>query len=275
MSALEELVARVPPPLEPVDATGDWAGLGLVLPADYRGLVERYGSGTFCDLVTLLPPFGPCTLLGYGVDLLDGDREFRDEGGDIDPEDYPYPLYPEPGGLLIWATSSNGPRLCWLTKGEPDEWPVVAWDPKTFDYERHDLGAVEFLESWLSGGLESDILPAPQAQWFESPRELEHAYVRLTEGSLPYVERLRILCEALAPTQDRGGVRLDDGTRQDHFATATWQLTYETAYGHQIRVAYPPEEEQQARETLLQAVELMGCAVKSVTDGNGAKMWGR
>jgi SMI1-KNR4 cell-wall len=266
MTALDDLVALVPPPSAPANATGDWTALGIALPSDYRELITRYGSGEFSDEVALLPPFGPCTLLDYGVGLLDGDRELRADEEATDPEDYPYPLYPEPGGLLIWATTANGERLCWLTAGEPDEWKVVAWDPKAFEYEEHEPGAVGFLVSWLSGRLESEILPPPEARWFDQPRELKWTYLRLTEGPRPYSERLRILRDTLAPTQDRGSVLLDDGTRQDHFATATWRLTYETAYGHQIRVAYPPEEEQQAREALSRAVELMGCTVEAVIE---------
>lgn len=56
---------------------------------------------------------------------------------------------------------------------------------------------------------------------------------------------------------------LDDGTRQDHFATETWRVTYETACGHQIRVAFPLAEEPAARAALSRAVSLMGCEVRS------------
>jgi hypothetical protein len=121
VNALDRLVALVSPPATPVDATGDWPAVAL--PSDYRDLVTRYGNGVFNDNVVLLVPFGECTLLAYGVDQLDADRELRAEFGD---EDYPYPLYPEPGGLMVWATTSSGARLCWLTTGEPDEWQVVA-----------------------------------------------------------------------------------------------------------------------------------------------------
>jgi hypothetical protein len=257
-----------------VDATGDWAALGVALPTDYRELVPRYGSGVFCDHVVLLAPFGLCTLLDHGVALLDDDREFRDGHDDLDADDYLCPLHPEPGGLLVWATTTTGARLCWLTAGAPDDWPVIAWDPKGFEYEEHPPGAVAFLAGWLGGGVATDLLPpAPPAPWFEPPRVLDQVYLRLTEGPLPHEERLRVLRAALAPTQDRGGVVLDDGSRQDHFATATWRVTYETAYGHQVRVSYPKEDEARARTALTRAVELMGCAAESVTDPRGHARW--
>lgn len=269
MSALDRLVSLVPPPATPVDATGDWPAVAL--PSDYRELVTRYGNGVFNDHVVLLVPFGECTLLGYGVDQLDVDRELRAEFGD---EDYPYPLHPEPGGLMVWATTSNGARLCWLTTGEPDEWQVVAWEPRASEYEPHAMGAVALLETWLSGRLETDLLPpVPAGAWFDQPRELKQVYLRLTEGQHPYETRLTTLRDALSPTKDRGGVLLDDGTRQDHFATETWRVTYETAYGHQIRVSYPPEEEPAARKALRHAVNLMGCDVRSITDTSGQPQW--
>lgn len=261
MSALDRLVSLAHPPAVPLGATGDWPAVAL--PSDYRDLVTRYGKGVFNDNVALQVP--------VDVDLLDSDRELREEFGD---EDYPYPLHPEPGGLLVWATTVNGVRLCWLTTGEPDDWPVVVWEPRAAEYERHEPGAVALLATWLSGRLESDLLPAvPAGAWFDQPRELTQVYLRLTDGPHPYETRLTILRDALSPTKDRGGVVLDDGTRQDHFATETWRVTYETAYGHQIRVSYPPEEEPAARKALSHAVTRMGCEVRSVTDTTGRPQW--
>ncbi len=66
---------------------------------------------------------------------------------------------------------------------------------------------------------------------------------------------------------------LDDGSRQDHFAAGPWRLTYETAYGHQIRVSYPREDEDAVRAALTRAVELMGCVVESVIDVRGHTRW--
>ena len=38
----------------------------------------------------------------------------------------PYPVYPEPGGLLPWGGIRDGGYAFWLTgPGEPVGWPVV------------------------------------------------------------------------------------------------------------------------------------------------------
>ncbi|MEU4805458.1 SMI1/KNR4 family protein [Actinosynnema sp. NPDC023587] len=268
---IEALTSLVPPPAVPVGAEGDWhrveADLGLRLPADYRELVTRYGSGGFGD-IGLLTPFDPCaggagSLVGRAHALLDLHGPFRDEW----PEDVPFPLHPEPGGVLEWALTGNGDALCWLTEGDPDDWPTVVWNVRG-GAERFDLGAVALLHGYLVGRCEARLLPAPPSvPWFDPYRELSHVCFTLSDGELPYVERLRILRAALHPTADRGGFDNGDGVRQDHFKAVAreWRLTYENCYGHQVRVAFPPAEADEVRAVVLDAARTMGCEVLATT----------
>lgn len=276
---MEDLVRLVPPPVVPIDANGDWreveAALGLGLPADFKTLTERYGRGQFVDFLTPLTPFGTHELLVQQArQLLDGERSFRES----DPDRCPYPFYPEPGGLLPWAGTDNGDRLCWSTDGEPDGWTVVVWNPRSWTYDAHDMGAVAFLHGWLSGRVTTSVFDDADetAPWFEPFRERRHVCIGLSEGESPYQERLRILRDALAPTADRGFYDDGDGERQDHFAATElgWRLTYETVYGHQIRVAFPPADEERVRDTLFDAARRMGCQVMSTTTHLGEPVWG-
>jgi hypothetical protein len=136
---------------------------------------------------------------------------------------------------------------------------------------------VGFLHGWLTGQIGNTVLgDCDEAQpWFDPDQELSHVYLKLSEDELPYSERLRILREAVAPTADRGCYQHAQ-SRQDHFlATALgWQLTYENAYGHQIRVAFPPEDENRARRTMLDAAACMGCRVLAATSHHGVPIWG-
>ena len=50
-------------------------------------------------------------------------------------------------------------------------------------------------------------------------------------------------------------------------------MTYETAYGHQIHVAFPPEDDDRARAEILRAAELMGCEVPSAVRIDGTPVW--
>ncbi len=278
MTTIDDLIRLVPPPAEPVGAIGDWqrveADLGLRLPADFKALIERYGLGQFVDFITPLTPFGPRDLLVQSAHrLLDSERSFRR----THPDKCPYPFYPEPGGLLEWAATDNGDRLCWLTGGEPDSWTTVVWNPRGWYYEAHDLSAVEFLLAWLNGQVTTSVFPDAEAPtpWFEPLIERDQVYIKLSEGKRPYPERLRILRDALAPTADRGGYDDGEGDRQDHFSATElgWNLTYETAYGHQIRVAFPPHDADRARTILFAAVRRMGCKVLTTTTHLGQPTW--
>ncbi|MFE3109184.1 SMI1/KNR4 family protein [Kitasatospora indigofera] len=157
MTTIDDLIRLVEPPANPVHGNGDWAqaeaALGLGLPADFKALVERYGFGQFVGFISPLTPFGGRNLLvEQAQGLLDGERSFRRRN----PEKCPYPFHPEPGGLLPWAGVDSGARLCWLTDGEPDSWTVVAWSPRSWYYEAHDVGAVGFLHGLLSGRITTE-----------------------------------------------------------------------------------------------------------------------
>jgi hypothetical protein len=270
--AIDDLVALVPPPAEPVDAQGDWrwveASLGVLLPADFKALIERYGSGMFVDFIRPCTPFGSrASLVQRARDLLDDMGPVRDNW----PDRFPYPFHPEPGGLLEWADTDIGDRLCWVTEGPSDSWQVVVWPRHSDDYAEYAIGAVEFLYSWLRGSITSSVFlqhPEP-VPWFEPFREVGEIYVGLAGGEQPYASRLQILREALAPTVDRGGWYYgDDDDRQDKFAAVHpgWRLMYETHDGRQtIRVAYPPGDEHNVRDAIVGAVSAMGCSVLSIT----------
>ncbi|MGW2628856.1 SMI1/KNR4 family protein [Streptomyces chattanoogensis] len=271
---LARVIERVPPPAEAVNGHGDWAdaerALGTRLPDDYKQLVEAYGRGVFWGALCLCTPFGDDNPVRLEANLLEDFGPMRKRW----PEEYPYRFFPEPGGLLTWAVTDDATQLCWLTEGPPESWQVVIWS-RDSDYERFDCGAAAFLDRWIGGRLSSELLPLPEpAPWFDAAIERDHVYVRLGEGNLPYTERLRILRDALAPTADRGAWE-HDGSRQDHFiVTRTgWQLTYETAYGHQLRVAFPPAESETARRAILAAIGRMGCAVQSMDTIHGSSSW--
>lgn len=157
-STFERLLGLAPPPTAPVDAGSPerWGeiehAVGTGLPDDYKRFINAYGSGEFCDLLWLLNPFST----GEGMNLLhrlgpisDHYRMGRDK---YFPERCPYPIFPEPGGLLPLGGDTNGNNIFWITTGPPDRWSVVLYDWRGgYDSERHEMPLVEFLVGWLSG----------------------------------------------------------------------------------------------------------------------------
>lgn len=172
---------------------------------------------------------------------------------DAFPDEYPFPYHPEKGGLLPWAVTDNGDRLFWHTEGRPGAWKVVVWHPRGPGHEVHDVGAVAFLAGWLGGGIHCQIMgPAVEDDrvppFFDPYRELRHVELRLSEAKRPFDACLELVRSILAPTESRGGVD-EEGTRQEHFlgTTSRWKVTYETMYGHRLRIAFPPEDSDAAR----------------------------
>ncbi|MEV7401024.1 SMI1/KNR4 family protein [Streptomyces sp. NPDC091267] len=276
MTGWSSLARLVTPPAVPIDACGDWtaaeSAIGTQLPGDYKWLVSTYGWGEFCDFLHLRTPFGAGEY--NGVEWQSGQLTGSPERY---TERYPYPLHPEPGALLIWGTTIDADRLCWRTDGAPGEWPVVVWSSEG-RYETHRMGAAEFVEGWSGGRVSSGLLGDMEPDlgpWFSAFRPRIHRCLRLSEGSLPHSERLRLLRAALAPTADRGSWRSEHNEMgQDHFATVDtdWLLTYDASRPHQIRIGFPPEDTEQVRRSLFATVRLMGCRVLEVTTGVGVSL---
>ena len=75
-----------------------------------------------------------------------------------------------------------------------------------------------------------------------------------------YVRRLGPLLEALGPAQVRGSYGEEEERRQVHFVAreGAWRFTYDTVYGHNLRVAVPPDAVEEARARVAEALERAG-----------------
>jgi uncharacterized protein (TIGR02996 family) len=143
LSPMEELRAILSPPRRPTNAEGDWsaieASLGLRLPADYKSFISTYGSGSIGSIEIESP-------LGLQTDMRSWWAGWAGLIADLaEFEDVPYPVFPEPGGLLPFGTFGDVDLLCWRTIGEPDQWPFVYHDRYQGFFEIKGLSAVEFL----------------------------------------------------------------------------------------------------------------------------------
>jgi hypothetical protein len=163
MTTLELLRQIVPPPANPV-ATGSpdrWeqveAELGTRLPDDYKQLIHTYGFGEFSGFFVVYDPFVAGergNLLFERHDTLQVYNDMRETA--LEPMEHP--PYPEPGGVLPMGQTTNGDHLFWITRGEPDEWPVLLSETG-FAEEVHRCTATEFIVLALTGQLASHLLP--------------------------------------------------------------------------------------------------------------------
>jgi hypothetical protein len=120
--SIENLAKVIPPPEEP-DEVGNNGELreiektlGFTLPADFRELTLRYGSGYFTNDLHFWNPF---------VD------DLRDEGYQafavslFAGKEVIWPAFPARPGLMSISCDSNGHEVFYLTEGEPESWPII------------------------------------------------------------------------------------------------------------------------------------------------------
>jgi len=156
----------MPPPEAPVEtgSPGAWPSIedqiGSPLPRDYKEYINIYGTGSLGGFLWPYNPFSKnqnLNLLRRAQLDASALRQLREEFGE---EEVPFPLHPEPGGLLSWGVTDNGDGLYWLTVGDPDAWPVVVNEARGPQFERYEESATSFLARLISGEIVSEALPA-------------------------------------------------------------------------------------------------------------------
>jgi hypothetical protein len=195
---LDSLLETVPPPDQPCNPGSDafWTGVetyfGLALPADYKGLINHYGSGVWGGYLGVLNPFSVNRYLNprlviEGSHLWwteepappSGDPVFLEawhqarRGARTRRRASPYPFFPDRPGLFPWARSPREEHwLYWLAGGDPDRWPVVIerWCGGPHFSRPVDMGCCELLLRWLRGEPIPNGLPSPtddeKGRWF-------------------------------------------------------------------------------------------------------------
>jgi hypothetical protein len=131
--------------------------VGTRLPIDYVYFISSYGSGSINNFLCVFNPFSSnryINLVSQIPAVLSALRELREKF----PQDFPYPLYFEPDGILPWGGSDDGDNYFWLTKGSPDKWPVVTV-PRHAEVELFDMPMSIFIARALSGQLQSGAIP--------------------------------------------------------------------------------------------------------------------
>lgn len=162
---MSEILARLsrilgPAPVD-VSTSVDWSDLelqiGTRLPRDFKELVSAYPRLCLADFIRFLDPrksipnLRPLEANTWNVEWLADMRE------DF-PEEFPYPAFPEPGGVLMWANTTDGDYCYWQVDGEPDEWKVVVSTDKGRFWSLFPGGVVDFLEALET---RSTALPKP------------------------------------------------------------------------------------------------------------------
>ena len=161
-SSLSDLRALVAPP-DGLVPRADWAevqaALGIALPADYRRLIDEFGGGYIDDYLYLLEP--RCRNPYYDLGEVASERVEALEDLWHRGEERPDELAQETGARVFpWATTDNGEVVYWLINpgAAPGDWVVMVNEARGPEWERFDVGCLEFLAGVLDGRIASDIL---------------------------------------------------------------------------------------------------------------------
>lgn len=161
--AVDELVSLVPPPVGQPLTQVSWPTvekqLGVTLPADYKAIVETYGSGSFDGFIWLLVPRASnqhLDLVRQRSQRLDALRNVRDQG-----EHVPFSLEPGHEELVPWAITDNGDVCFWVRTNavDPNEWTVAVNGARSSTWVRTAASVSEILVAVLSGSLRLEVFP--------------------------------------------------------------------------------------------------------------------
>ncbi|MEZ5941523.1 MAG: SMI1/KNR4 family protein [Planctomycetaceae bacterium] len=143
---IDKLAALMPPPEDPLfnGTQEQWdrfkREVGLELPEDYFLVVTTYGSGRFlAGEFKVANPFDPDDqdFASFELTRL---REMRERS----PEDVPFALYPEEGGLYPFGIDGNGNTFLWKTNSNPGKWEIVCFNSEDYS-ESVNHSLIEFL----------------------------------------------------------------------------------------------------------------------------------
>ena len=152
---LAELKKIIPPPKMPWCSKGDWGNIQteweISLPNNYKQFIEVYGTGSLAREIAIYNFLDPDDLVIVQDTLsrLCEARQLMDER-DITFENnhrsFPFPIYPESGGILPWAYGADGWDFLWLTESNSNNWSILI-SYKNFEnyFQYHDTSVPQIL----------------------------------------------------------------------------------------------------------------------------------
>lgn len=217
LGCVDELISRLDQSLPPRRKL-DWSDveviMGVRLPTDYKQLIELLPVGEFRGLVRLLYPTVESnrvvSVLGEFENSLDDMRGWREDGDGV----FPYPIYPEPGGLLPWGHSPRREPFFWITASDdPDTWTVAYADDYFTEWRTFAGRVCDFLLALVDGQVAGDLhgVEVQSKSPFISKNSLQGG---LSVPSMPVAGRAKLTSKlddlsALLPTKLIGFRQVD------------------------------------------------------------------
>ena len=192
MEWLAKLASKYPTPENPnnsftdADISAFENALGTSLPEDYYAFLREYGDGTFSSYIYINYPFGD-----------NGSEVFMDEqqqrrGGNADllefmrcenidsftrskiiafGNHYPYPFYPDEGGLIFigWTDDSE-----FFLRKTGDKFTVVMYVDNYYEF---DMSFTEFLYCYMTSTIKLPMMWDEEQDWEFEPYYDDDTYL--------------------------------------------------------------------------------------------------
>ena len=72
----------------------------------------------------------------------------------------PYPIFPEPDGIIAVGQTDNGDTVFWLSDSkDPDCWKILINKTRSNKFELHDENLTGFMAGLVKGVIKSDVVP--------------------------------------------------------------------------------------------------------------------
>lgn len=153
INKLTKLIRQPEKPIMAVDADR-WhelqTELRIVFPDDYFKVIAAYGCGRFFgDSFTVANPADPTY-----ADWLGAEKKTLAICKDSDPDLVPYDVHPQEPGLYPFGQDDNGNGFYWLTRGAPNEWPIVCRPNSFLNWQQPiSISLTDFLVSLCTNKL--------------------------------------------------------------------------------------------------------------------------
>jgi hypothetical protein len=135
--------------------------MGTKVPTDYKQLIQRYGSVSVNRFLYFYNPFYPKKKnhpnWEENIELY---RASFERYHSLNKDTFP-PYWPVRNGLLPIGNTVNANHICWLTKGEPDEWTISVHEDRGWTFDHHEMGLAEFLYKRLTGEVNGNQMNVP------------------------------------------------------------------------------------------------------------------
>ena len=161
--SIERLGEILAPPMNPIDVplARAWSSIEkkfCKLPDDYKNFIETYGSGCIDGFIWIFNPFASNRNLNLS-DQVQVKIEALNDLAKTFNEGIPFPLFPEPNGLLPFGVTDNGDVLFWQVTKDPVDWKVIINAAREPKWEKYDVGMTDLLAGLLSRKLICGIFP--------------------------------------------------------------------------------------------------------------------